>query len=120
MCCCDAQGENARLVRLACLIAPLLRSVKRREHLKSQLTGTRVIPPKTLGLVKQSIAQRNAVQEYKKLTLTLRQSVAKWERENRVPFLYRGISYLDDLKAEAVQDTAHVFDQAMKRAARAF
>lgn len=65
-------------------------------------------------------AHTSALQEYRKLTHSIRLSLMRWERQHGIPFLYRGISYLDGLRYEAELDKLHQHDKVVQRAKRAF
>jgi hypothetical protein len=118
------QNENSRLNRLSFLVSPLLNTVKRREALKHQLRSGEVVPPKNLSAHQAGIAisgkRKQQLQEYKKLTHTLRLAIIRWQRQHGIPFQYRGIGYLDDMRIETEADRLAQEDQAVKRALRSF
>lgn len=98
--------------------------MKRREALKYQLRSTEVVPPKNLSAHQAGVAvsgkRKLLLQEYKKLTHTLRLSIIRWQRQHGIPFQYRGIGYLDDMRIETEADRLAQEDQALKRALRSF
>ena len=108
-------------MRLSVLVSPLLRSVKRREAVRAQLRqsdthrGRAQFAPRS-----GADTRKHLVQEYKRLTHVVKMAMGRWERQNGVPFMYRGIPYLDDLRGETDADKIALHDQAMKRALRAF
>ncbi len=133
VCAPAPQDECSRLLRLSFLVSPLLATVKRREAIRSELVHSDARAPykpdasysrsrslRTTPPIAEPSQRRSLLQEYRKLTLSLRLSISRWERQNGVPFLYRGLSYTDDLKHEGDAERLSQHDLALKRALRAF
>ena len=82
------QDERDRLQRLSLLVNPLMNRVREREALRCRI-------------IARCDASTPAVsRSFAVVTKGLRAAIPAWEVEYGLPFLYRGISYLDEIACE--------------------